>query len=144
VLKIRYVFYNVIIEMDDLLLADFIAVTHLGYVVFVILGFILILMGIALRWKWVRNLWFRIAHLAAIAGVTLGAILGINCPLTVLEFSLRYGFAASDRRVSFVGELVDSILYYDAPAWLFTIIYVGFALLVAITFVMAPPSRKGR
>jgi hypothetical protein len=122
--------------------ADIIALIHLGYVVFVILGFILILMGIALGWKWVRNLWFRIAHLAAIAGVALEAILGVNCPLTVLEFSLRYGVSLSDKRVSFVGELIDSILYHDAPAWLFTIIYVGFALLVAITFVLAPPTRK--
>ena len=128
--------------MCPLLLADIIAIIHLGYVVFVILGFILILMGIALRWKWIRNLWFRIAHLAAIAGVALEAILGVNCPLTVLEFSLRYGVSLSDKRVSFVGELIDSILYHDAPAWLFTIIYVGFALLVAITFVLAPPTRK--
>ena len=125
-----------------MIFADIIALIHLGYVVFVILGFILILMGIALGWKWVRNLWFRIAHLAAIAGVALEAILGVNCPLTVLEFSLRYGVSLSDKRVSFVGELIDSILYYDAPAWLFTIIYVGFALLVAITFVLAPPTRK--
>ena len=130
--------------MCPLLLADIIAIIHLGYVVFVILGFILILMGIALGWKWVRNLWFRIAHLAAIAGVALEAILGVNCPLTVLEFSLRYGVSLSSRRVSFVGELVGSVLYYDAPAWLFTIIYVGFALLVAITFVLAPPNRRGR
>ena len=130
--------------MCPLLLADIIAVIHLGYVVFVILGFVLIVMGIVLKWKWIRNLWFRIAHLAAIAGVALEALLGINCPLTVLEFSLRYGASPAGRRVSFVGELIDSILYYDAPAWLFTIIYVGFALLVAITFVMAPPNRKGR
>ncbi|UCE34911.1 MAG: DUF2784 domain-containing protein [Deltaproteobacteria bacterium] len=130
--------------MCPLMLADIVAIIHLGYVVFVILGFILILMGIALRWKWVRNLWFRIIHLLAIAVVALEAILGVNCPLTVLEFSLRYGVSPSDRRVSFVGELVDSVLYYDAPAWLFTIIYVGFALLVAITFIMAPPSRRGR
>ena len=130
--------------MCPLLLADIIAIIHLGYVVFVILGFILILMGIALRWKWIRNLWFRIAHLAAIAGVALEAILGVNCPLTVLEFSLRYGVSLSSRRVSFVGELIDAILFYDAPAWLFTIIYVGFALLVAITFVLAPPNRRGR
>jgi hypothetical protein len=131
-------------NMNNLLLADIIAVIHLGYVVFVILGFILILMGIALRWKWVRNLWFRIIHLVAIAAVALEAILGVNCPLTVLEFSLRYGVSPADRRVSFVGKLIDSVLYYDAPAWLFTIIYVGFALLVAITFVMAPPTRRGR
>ena len=126
-----------------MIFADIIAVIHLGYVVFVILGFVLILMGIALRWNWVRNLWFRTAHLVAIAGVALEALLGMNCPLTVLEFSLRYGVPPSDRRVSFVGDIIDSILYYDAPAWLFTIIYVGFALLVAITFTMAPPTRRG-
>ena len=127
-----------------MIFADIIAVIHLGYVVFVILGFVLILMGIALRWNWVRNLWFRTAHLVAIAGVALEALLGMNCPLTVLEFSLRYGVPPSDRRVSFVGDIIDSILYYDAPAWLFTIIYVGFALLVAMTFVMAPPNRRNR
>jgi len=130
--------------MSNLFFADLIAIIHLGYVVFVILGFILILAGIFLKWKWIRNLWFRIIHLGAMVGVALEAILGINCPLTVLEFSLRHGVSPSDRRVSFVGELIDSILYYDAPAWLFTIIYVGFALLVAITFVMAPPTRRGR
>ena len=130
--------------MSNLFFADLIAIIHLGYVVFVILGFILILAGIFLKWKWIRNLWFRIIHLGAMVGVALEAILGINCPLTVLEFSLRHGVSPSDRRVSFVGELIDSILYYGAPAWLFTIIYVGFALLVAITFVMAPPSRKGQ
>jgi hypothetical protein len=124
--------------------ADIIALIHLGYVVFVILGFILIVVGIILKWQWIRNFWFRIAHLVAIAGVALEAVLGINCPLTVLEFSLRYGVAPSDMRVSFLGGLIDSILYYDAPAWLFTIIYVGFALLVAITFVMAPPNRRNR
>jgi hypothetical protein len=127
-----------------LFFADIIAIIHLGYVVFVILGFILIVMGIVLKWQWVRNLWFRIAHLAAIAGVALEALLGMNCPLTVLEFSLRYGVPPSDRRVSFVGDIIDSILYYDAPTWVFTIIYVGFALLVAITFIMAPPARRGR
>ena len=130
--------------MCPLLLADIIAIIHLGYVIFVILGFILIVVGIILKWRWIRNLWFRMIHLAAIAGVALEAILGINCPLTILEFSFRYGDVPSDRRVSFVGELVDSILYYDAPAWLFAIIYVGFALLVTITFIMAPPKRRGR
>jgi hypothetical protein len=130
--------------MSDLFLADLLAVIHLGYVVFVILGFILILAGIFFKWKWIRNLWFRIIHLVTIAAVALEAILGVNCPLTVLEFSLRYGAPPAERRVSFVGELVDSLLYYDAPLWLFTIIYVAFALLVAITFVLAPPSRKGQ
>ena len=128
--------------MSNLFFADVVAIIHLGYVIFVILGFVLILVGIFLKWKWIRNLWFRILHLVAIVGVALEAVLGINCPLTVLEFELRYGAPPSDRWLSFVGNIVDSILFYDAPAWLFTIIYSAFAILVAITFILAPPTRK--
>ena len=126
-----------------MILADIIAIIHLGYVIFVILGFILIVVGIFLKWKWIRNLWFRMIHLGAIVGVALEAVLGISCPLTVLEFELRHGASPSERRVSFVANIIDSILYYDAPAWLFVIIYTAFAILVAITFLLAPPSRKG-
>ena len=33
---------------------------HAVYVAFVVLGMAAILAGIALRWQWVRNFWFRI------------------------------------------------------------------------------------
>ena len=127
-----------------LFLADIIAAIHLGYVVFVILGFILIVAGVILKWKWIRNLWFRIMHLAAIVGVALEALLGVNCPLTVLEFKLRYAPNLSEEKVSFIGNIIDSLLFYNAPMWLFTIIYSSFAVVVVITFIMAPPTRKGR
>ena len=130
--------------MSDLILADIIAVIHLGYVIYVILGFILIVVGIICRWKWIRNLPFRITHLLAIVGVACEALLGVNCPLTVLEFKLRYASNFSEEKVSFVGTIIDSLLYYNAPGWLFTIIYVAFALLVIITFIIAPPTRKNR
>jgi hypothetical protein len=128
--------------MSDILLADIIAGIHLGYVLFVLVGFVLIVLGIVLKWGWIRNLWFRIIHLAAIVAVALEALLGVDCPLTVLEFELRYGASQSGSRVSFVGSIIDSLLFYDAPLWVFTIIYSLFALLVALVFVMAPPSRK--
>jgi hypothetical protein len=130
--------------MSDLILADIIAVIHLGYVIYVILGFILIVVGIICRWKWIRNLLFRITHLLAIVGVACEALLGLNCPLTVLEFKLRYASNLSEKKVSFIGTIIDSLLYYDAPRWLFTIIYAAFALLVIITFIIAPPVRKDR
>jgi len=130
--------------MSGLILADMIAVIHLGYVIYVILGFILIVVGIICRWKWIRNLPFRITHLLAIVGVACEALLGLNCPLTVLEFKLRYASDLSEEKVSFVGTIIDSLLYYNAPGWLFTIIYTAFALLVIITFIIAPPTRKCR
>jgi len=129
--------------MYNLLLADVIAIIHIGYVAFVILGFILIILGIILRWKWIRNLPFRITHLLAIIAVACEALLGVNCPLTVLEFKLRYASNLSEEKVSFIGTIVDSLLFYNAPAWLFTIIYAAFALIVVITFIIAPPTRKG-
>ena len=129
--------------MYNLLLADIIAIIHLGYVIYVILGFILIVAGIILRWKWIRNLPFRITHLLAIVGVACEALLGVNCPLTVLEFKLRYALNLSEEKVSFIGAIVDSLLYYNAPGWLFTIIYTAFAILVVTTFIIAPPTRRG-
>ena len=130
--------------MSNLLLADIIAIIHLGYVIYVILGFILIVVGIILRWKWIRSLPFRITHLLAIVGVACEALLGVNCPLTVLEFKLRYASNLSEEKVSFIGTIVDSLLFYNAPGWLFTIIYTAFAIVVVITFIIAPPKRKGR
>jgi len=129
--------------MSDLLLADIIAIIHLGYVIYVILGFILIVLGIILRWKWIRSLSFRITHLLAIVGVACEALLGVNCPLTVLEFKLRYASGLSSKKVSFIGNIIDSIVFYNAPMWLFTIIYTAFALIVVTTFIIAPPKRKG-
>ena len=130
--------------MNAIFLADIIAVIHLGYVVFVLLGFILIIAGIVFKWMWIRNPWFRILHLTAIIAVAMEAILGLHCPLTVLEFGLRYPRGPFQERGSFIGSIVDSILFYDAPGWLFTAAYCGFAIVVFITFIMAPPAGKGR
>ncbi len=137
--KINYLF-----AMPYLFLADIIAIIHFGYVAFVVLGFILIFSGIIFKWKWIRNLPFRITHLLAIIGVACEALLGVNCPLTVLEFKLRYASNLSEEKVSFIGTIVDSLLFYNAPGWLFTIIYTAFAITVIITFIIAPPKRKDR
>ena len=130
--------------MLTIYLADIVAIIHLGYVFFTILGFMFIVAGIIFRWRWIRNPWFRILHLAAIIAVAMEAIVGVNCPLTILEFRLRYPTGPFQERVSFMGSLIDSILFYDAPGGLFTAVYCGFAIAVLITFIMAPPARKGR
>ena len=52
-------------------------------------GLLLILLGACLRWQWVRNRWFRVAHLLAIVIVAFEAINNIECPLTTWEYDLR-------------------------------------------------------
>ena len=123
-------------------LADLIVIIHLGYVAFVVVGEILILIGLWRHWGWVKNRWFRIAHLAAIVIIAGESLLNIDCPLTVWEARLRQWAGQQVAAGSFVGSIIDRILFFHAPDWAFAISYVAFALLVAITFWYAPPIWK--
>ncbi len=125
--------------MESGLLADVILVVHFAFVLFVVGGFALILLGAARGWRWIRNAPFRYAHLGAIAFVALEALVGVACPLTVWEDAMR---RASPESPSFVGRWVSYFLYYDLPTWVFTTVYVLFALAVAMTLVWIPPRRR--
>ena len=71
------------------LLADGVAWVHLGFVAFVVVGLLVVVVGAVLRWGWVRNGWFRAAHFAAIGFVALRCWVSVPCPLTALEGWLR-------------------------------------------------------
>lgn len=116
-------------------LADIVLVLHFAFVAFVVGGLALVWLGAAAGWRWVRNFWFRAAHLGAIAFVAAEAILGIWCPLTLWEARLR----GADTEKSFFAQWIHRILYYDWPEWVFTILHVGFALVVAATWWLVPP-----
>lgn len=118
-------------------LADIVLVIHFVFVLFVVGGLALIWIGAAAGWGWVRNFWFRVAHLAAIAYVALEAIAGVLCPLTVWEAALR----GSRAEKSFVAQWVHRLLYYDWPEWVFTVLHVGFALLVAASWYFIRPKK---
>ena len=72
-------------------LSDPVAAFHMAYVCSVAVGLILILVGAALKWSWIHNRWFRHLHLGAIALVAAEALLGLICPLTLLENGLLIG-----------------------------------------------------
>ena len=121
------------------LLADIVLIVHFLFVAFVAGGLALVWIGAVAGWRWVRNFWFRVAHLAAIVFVAGEALAGIWCPLTVWEAALRG--ARADK--SFVAHWIHRILFYDLPEWVFTFAYVAFALAVAATwfFVRPLPAR---
>jgi len=122
----------------DSFLADFILVVHFLFVAFVVGGLALIWVSAAAGWSWVRNFWFRVAHLAAIVLVAGEALAGIWCPLTVWEAALRGAHAEK----SFVAYWIHRLMFYDLPEWVFTILYIGFALLVAATWFFVRPQKK--
>ncbi|HVQ61976.1 MAG TPA: DUF2784 domain-containing protein [Burkholderiales bacterium] len=120
------------------MIADAILVVHALFVLFVVGGFVLILVG-ARSWGWVRNHTLRILHLAAIAFVTGEALLGVTCPLTLWEDWLR---AAGPGERSFVGRWVARLLYYDFPEWVFACAYCVFTLAVVGAWWLVPPRAR--
>ena len=120
------------------MMADVLLVVHFAIAAFIVGGLPLVWLGAALGWRWVRNPWFRYAHLAAIAFVAAEALLGIACPLTVWEDMLRGGVQAE----SFIGRWVRRLLFYEAPQWVFTAAYVAWAAATLATLRLVPPRRR--
>jgi hypothetical protein len=121
-------------------LADIVLVVHFAFVLFVVGGLAAVWIGAAAGWRWVRNFWFRVAHLAAIAYVAGEALLGIWCPLTVWEDALR----GAHSEKSFIARWVHRVMFYDFPEWVFTAAYVLFALVVAASWWIVRPTQKDR
>jgi len=125
-------------------LADLVLVTHAAYVLFVVGGQALIVIGWMRGWEWTLCRVFRLLRLVAIGLVMLEAWLGINCPLTILENFLRLQAGAAAYENNFIGHWLRSLIFYAAPEWIFTLIYTAFTALVILTWLAYPPRRKLR
>jgi len=123
-------------------LADLVLVAHAAYVLFVVGGQTLIVVGWVRGWKWTRCRVFRLLHLVAIGLVMLEAWLGINCPLTILENFLRLQAGAVAYEHSFIAHWLRWVIFYAAPEWIFALIYTVFTALVILTWLAYPPRRK--
>ena len=118
------------------LMADGILVVHFAFVLFVVLGLALILVGLRARWAWVHNRSFRIAHVAAIGIVVVQAWLGRLCPLTVWENELRRRAGQLDYQAGFVQHWLHRVLFFEAEPWVFTAIYTAFGALVVLVWFL--------
>ena len=121
------------------LLADFVLLLHVLFVAFVVFGLLLIVLGRPLGWRWVRNPYFRSLHLAAIAIVAAQAWLGVVCPLTTVEMALRERGGGATYEGAFIAHWLESILYYQAPGWVFAVCYTLFGLLIVASWFWVKP-----
>jgi hypothetical protein len=126
------------------LLADLVLALHFAIVAFVVGGLVLVIIGNLCKWRWVNALWFRLAHLGAIAVVVAEAWLEIICPLTILEMWLRTKSGATTYGGGFIEHWFQRVLYYEAPPWVFVLGYSLFGLLVVATWLCFPPTSKHR
>jgi len=122
-------------------LADTILVVHFLFVLFVVAGFVLIVIGLLAHWSWIHNRSFRLAHLTAIGIVVLQAWFGQLCPLTIWESELRRRAGDSGYAESFIQHWLHELLFYQAEPWVFTTIYTVFGALVLAVWFMG--SRGG-
>ena len=122
-----------------LLAADLLLFSHILFVAFVIFGLVLILIGKPLNWAWVGNCWFRLIHLAAIGVVVLQVWLGLVCPLTTWEMALRERAGDAVYSGTFISHWLETLLYHQAPEWVFIACYSAFAALVVISWFWVPP-----
>lgn len=128
------------------IIADIVLITHAAFVAFVVSGLLLILCGGFRRWKWIRNPWFRMAHLVAIGVVVVQAWLGVICPLTTIEMSLRERAGDVTYDGTFVAHWLQKLLFYEAPPWVFVVAYTLFGLAAVGSLVGFRPRsiRYGR
>jgi hypothetical protein len=125
-------------------LANIVLTAHVGFVLFVVLGLVLILIGGAWSWAWVTNIRFRVLHLAAIAYVALESWLGIVCPLTSLELWLRSLAGQAVYEGDFIAYWLRKFLFFTAAPWVFTLCYSVFAALVMVSWYYVRPRKISR
>lgn len=124
-----------------LLFADLLLVIHVLLVAFVILGLVATFVGYFLQWRWVRNVWFRLIHLIVIGIVVVQSWLGVLCPLTAWEMALRRKADQAGYDGSFIQHWLQSLLYYNAPDWVFILAYTLFGALVLVSWFLVRPRR---
>ena len=117
------------------MLADLILVIHFCIAGFIAAGFVLVPLGAALDWRWIRRRRLRQLHAGAIVFVALESAAGVACPLTLWEAMLRGGAVGE---TGFIGRL----LYWDFPAAVFTGLYVILALLAIVLWRRVPPQAR--
>lgn len=121
-----------------ILIADIVLFFHFCIVVFITFGFVLIPIGYNFNWIWIKNKKLRLLHFGMMIFVTSETILGLSCPLTVLENNLR----GINENQLFLSRWITEVIYWDFPSEFFLIIY---CLCLGWTFLIwkkYPPIEK--
>jgi hypothetical protein len=115
-------------------LADLVLVVHLAFVLFVVLGGLLVL-------RWPRLAWLHVP--AAVWGVLI-EYTGWICPLTPLENSLRERGGGAGYSGGFLEHYIQPVLYPAGLTRGTQIVLGSLALLVNLTAYGVVVARRGR
>lgn len=130
--------------MSYSLMADAVVAVHLGFVAFVVVGQLLILVGLFAGWGWVRNPWFRSLHLLSIGIVVAECAFHYQCPLTTWEHQLRELASENVEEPTFIGWLLHRVMFFDFDLDVLPYYYAAFGGIVLGTFLLGPPRLPWR
>ncbi|HEU0196542.1 MAG TPA: DUF2784 domain-containing protein [Nevskiaceae bacterium] len=102
------------------MLALSVLLVHVAIIVFNVAGLVLVPIGAWRHWRWVREFWWRLAHLLSLAVVALQAVAGRACFLTIWQADLS-GAAAPP---PLIAHWINQLIYWPLPLWVFAVIYV--------------------
>lgn len=124
------------------ILADTILVVHVLFAGLVVFGLLAIYIGYFFKCRWTRHRRFRILHLIAIGIVVVQSWVGVICPLTTGEMLLREKAGAAVYSGSFIQYWLHKLLFWQAPEWVFIILYTSFAGLVLLSWYWIRPNPR--
>ena len=122
-----------------LLLADIVLIVHFILIIFITFNFFLIPVGYVKNWKWTKSLKIRVIHLFLVAFVMAETILGLLCPLTIIENNLRLNF---HNEQSFVAYWLSKIIFWEINNIIFILIYLVTFLWTCIMWKLFKPNFK--
>ena len=120
------------------MIAGALLLVHFSLAASITLGFFIIPIGYKLGWNWIKNRNLRLLHLSLMGVITVETIVGLTCPLTVLENMFR----DVDYSSSFISYWIAQILYWDLPNQVFVILYSLCLGWVLILWKVCPPIQK--
>ena len=120
------------------MIAGALLLVHFSLAAFITIGFIIIPIGYQLGWNWIKNRNLRLLHLSLMGVITAETIVGLTCPLTVLENM----FIDVNYSSSFMSYWIAQTLYWDLTNQEFVILYLLCLGWVSILWKVCPPIQK--
>jgi hypothetical protein len=125
-------------------LADLILFLHFLYILGVVLPVLTIPIGWKRGWPWVRSRTIRTVHAGMMGFVLFEILVGMKCPLTVLENRFLEASSRPSYQGDFMAHWVSQIMYWHMPYWVFIAVYASVFSLIVLLWRKYPPQRKSQ
>jgi hypothetical protein len=125
-----------------LVLADLVLAVHLAVIAFNLFGLVVIPLGAARGWDFVRVYWWRALHVGILALVALQAVAGRACFLTDWHAALVRAAGRDESSRPLVERFVERVVFWPVAPWVFVVLYLTVCAYTLILWRLVPPKRR--